>query len=464
MKQHSNPAVRAQTIPIGPERNPRQAALTRRSALKIGIGSILAGMERGGAAQGAAGNKEDATMEAKAEAAVRMAHETLWERFFDAQDVMLDYVSEDGLPPIPTPEECRQGKPNALGWWTPIENGAMFNGLYMDAAIGRWRASGSEADAEKVRRLARGSMRLAACSEVKGFIGRGFAADGATTWPMGSNDQTLPWLYGLWRYLQTGIPDAAERAGVAAAFIATVETIAAANWRMPAEPPFLFRGSFNGYTWGGAPRLLFVTRAMRHISGEAKWDDLYEAALGEKPAKGGPTRFEACEGGMVFKEGVLHSWTGAVSAVALRGLWEMEENEERREAYARGLEASARLALQSLPIAESYDNGNREIFEPDWRVLNRWWKPQSTEDEAGDLARIQLKEINRLSPRRNLEMRAVREPVFAAWVVSLAPDRNRLRERAEALYRALAHYRYERLFYSQFFPAESAWWRLQATD
>jgi len=27
------------------------------------------------------------------------------------------------------------GKPNALGWWAPIENGAMFNGLYMDAAV-----------------------------------------------------------------------------------------------------------------------------------------------------------------------------------------------------------------------------------------------------------------------------------------------------------------------------------------
>lgn len=27
---------------------------------------------------------------------------------------------------LPTPEECREGRPNALGWWAPNENGAMF--------------------------------------------------------------------------------------------------------------------------------------------------------------------------------------------------------------------------------------------------------------------------------------------------------------------------------------------------
>ena len=43
---------------------------------------------------------------------------------------------------LPTPEECRAGKPNALGWFQPIENGAMFNGLYLDAAVNRFHAPG----------------------------------------------------------------------------------------------------------------------------------------------------------------------------------------------------------------------------------------------------------------------------------------------------------------------------------
>ncbi|MCX6906516.1 MAG: hypothetical protein NTY01_00570 [Verrucomicrobia bacterium] len=33
-----------------------------------------------------------------------------------------------------------------------------------------------------------------------------------------------------------------------------------------------------------------------------------------------------------------------------------------------------------------------------------------------------------------------------------------------AVKRVVSHYRYEQLFYSQFFPVESAWWRLRLAD
>ena len=74
-----------------------------------------------------------------AAAAVEQAHAEIWRRFVDAHGVMIDFTALDGTVSLPTPEECREGKPNALGWWSPIENGAMFNGLYMDAAVNRWR-------------------------------------------------------------------------------------------------------------------------------------------------------------------------------------------------------------------------------------------------------------------------------------------------------------------------------------
>ena len=70
--------------------------------------------------------------------AVEQAHRELRRRFIDQHGVMLDFTMLDGSVSLPTPEKCRDGKPNALGWWALIENGAMFNGLYIAAALNRW--------------------------------------------------------------------------------------------------------------------------------------------------------------------------------------------------------------------------------------------------------------------------------------------------------------------------------------
>lgn len=90
---------------------------------------------------------------ADAAASVQQAHSEIWRRFIDKHDVMLDFTELDGSVDLPTPEECREGKPNALGWWSPIENGAMFNGMYLDGMVNRWRHTKSAEDAAKARRL-----------------------------------------------------------------------------------------------------------------------------------------------------------------------------------------------------------------------------------------------------------------------------------------------------------------------
>ena len=55
----------------------------------------------------------------------------------------------------------------------------------------------------------------------------------------------------------------------------------------------------------------------------------------------------------------------------------------------------------------------------------------------------------------------MREPLFAAWVVTLCPDPAVLRQHAPAILDAITHYRWDRLYLSQFFAAESAWYRLK---
>lgn len=399
---------------------------------------------------------------ADAASAVEQAHSEIWRRFIDKFGVMIDFTALDGSVDLPTPEECREGKPNALGWWSPIENGAMFNGLYMDAAVNRWRHTKSADDAAKARRLMEGLLLLNSISDVRGFIGRGVSTDGKSHYPMGSNDQASPWFLGLWRYLDSGLATEDERKRIIAKVADTTNAIVDLKWAMPAEPPFNRRGSFAGFTFDSAPRLLFVCKMMHAITGDAKWDAMYRAALSERGGDEKLSRLEVCERGMVFHYAKYHSWTSCTCVGALRALWEMEKDDAVRAAFARGLQASADLAFKSLPMAEKFDNADTSHFETDWRAsMLPLWKPQQTEQEAQDLAHAQLKEFMKTAPRRGKETEFVREPTAAAWIVTLAPDAAILKQRAADVERIIAHYDYAKLYYSQFFWVEGAWWRLK---
>jgi hypothetical protein len=139
----------------------------------------------------------------------------------------------------------------------------------------------------------------------------------------------------------------------------------------------------------------------------------------------------------------------------------MEDDPKLRARYASGLQQSADLALQSLPIADQWNNADASHFEHNWRVMNEYWHPQSTEQEAQQLAELELRSFGKIAPRRGLETSLVREPTFAAWIVTLAPDKRILEQRAAAVEKVIASYDYAKLIYSQFFPVESAWWRLK---
>ncbi|HBL44166.1 MAG TPA: hypothetical protein DDZ90_12310, partial [Planctomycetaceae bacterium] len=42
---------------------------------------------------------------------VEQAHAELWGRFVDSYGIIHDFAGD-----LPTPEDCRLGKPNAIGW------------------------------------------------------------------------------------------------------------------------------------------------------------------------------------------------------------------------------------------------------------------------------------------------------------------------------------------------------------
>jgi hypothetical protein len=392
--------------------------------------------------------------------AAEQAHSEIWRRFIDKYGIMIDFADMEGKVSLPTPEECKLGKPNALGWWSPIENGAMFNGLYMDAAIHRWKRTKSAEDASKARKLMEGLLLLNSISEVKGFVGRGVSTDGKSHYPMGSNDQTMPWFLGLWLYWESGIATGDEKQRIAKHLVETAEEIVRLGWRMPAEEPFKFRGSFNGFHFEEVARMLFTMKMLHRVTGNEKWRTMYEVELSKRGGEKKLSKREICAGGMVFWYSKHHNWTSCAAVGGLRGLWELETDTAIKADFAQGLVASAKLGAEWLSLAQQFDNADTSYFEMDWRVMNNDWKPQQTEQEAQELAQVQLKNFMKLAPRRGKETAFIREPTAAAWIVTLLPEALLLKGYRAEVEKVIAHFDYTKLYYSQFFWAEMAWERL----
>ena len=71
--------------------------------------------------------------------ALHEIHLTVWSRFINENNLLLDYTDLSGNISLPAPEECERNQPNALGWWSPIENGGFFNGDYLLGLLAAYR-------------------------------------------------------------------------------------------------------------------------------------------------------------------------------------------------------------------------------------------------------------------------------------------------------------------------------------
>lgn len=394
------------------------------------------------------------------ENAIESANSEIWRRFVNEYDCLNDYTDLDGTKILPTAEECRDSKPNALAWWTPIENSSMYGGLYMDGIIKRWEFTKSAEDADRARRIAKGLVLLASVSKVEGFVARGVSADGVSHYPMGSNDQIGGWFYGLWRYLETDLPTALERKTIEDKMLATANAMAKTNWSIPAEPPFDLRGNFRGFDHN-ASRLLFLLKASFLITKDPTWNDFYLRYLQEAGGPNNERRIDIISKGLAFPSGKTNTWDESPSVSCMRLLWELEEDSSIKDLYRQGLENSATAAMQSLSMTDKYDPNDPIPYDLDWRKMNVLWRPQMTALEAEAVAGAELDDLNKRSPKRANDAAYIREPAFSAWVVSLDPNEQALRERKVVLERVITSYQYDKIYEVWFFPLIATWYRIQ---
>ncbi len=441
---------------------------TRRQILFLGAGGLLGALAPDWLrAAGGSGSAADESAE--------KAHREIWRRFVAEDGTLFDYTDYAGKVILPTPEDCRDNKPNALGWWTPIENGSMFGGSYMDALCTRWRLKREPEIAAQARRLAGGLEKLGSVGKVPGFLARGFATDGVSHYGASSDDQSYPWFYGMWSYLTSGIPDDAERQRLSA----LVEKIALGfeenQWGFLCEAPGFGKfGSWDGAHCDANARLLFVIRATYEVTRNKKWLDLYNQKKIEKRGPDKLTRIELCAAGSHYvapgenPNYPLHPpiWTSASSQAALRALSELDEDPAVRAQFAEGLKRNAANALPHFKLWKQYNEAEagKLTFNIDWRSLSEpasGWKPQTTIKEAFQVGSNQWTPWKKLSPRRIYENNHMRDSFYAAWVIFLSKDTTLIDSIRAEFAEAMAHFDWSKLYTVTFFTAENAYWRAQ---
>ena len=390
--------------------------------------------------------------------AVEQAHARIWQERVDPNGVIYDYVGD-----LPTPEECSLGKPNAIGWWSPIEDGPMFTGLYLPAACERARRTDDPADKAHARRLAQGLLKCASVSDVPGFIARGMGTDGKCHYPLGSDDQTHPWFYGLHAYFMSGIPLDAERRQIAKQMREVADVLETTGWKCPCDGAFKggFRGAFQGHLFRDAARYLFMLRAMYDVTRDKVWLERYRKALAERPAKSDQARVEICAAGYAHDREAIKGlddhalWIYVGSQGSLAKLVAMETDESLRAQYRSGMTQNAQSSLAAIDVHREFDNQDAKVYgDTHWRTVYTTWLPQSTQADAQRLSEIYDKA--KRGQRKNYEARYMRNPLAAAAIIALAGDGFG----REAVERAIRHYDYSRIYRSEFFFAECAYYAL----
>ncbi|GIW91507.1 MAG: hypothetical protein KatS3mg109_1939 [Pirellulaceae bacterium] len=416
------------------------------------------------------------------------AHREIWRRFVSPDGWLFKYTDATGRVFVPTPQECAENKPNALGYFTPIEDGAFYTGLYLEGLCNRWHAIRAPEDGEKARKVARGLLKLAAVGQHPAFVARGLATDGRAHYKASSSDQTFPWFYGLWCYATSGIPSAEERQQVVSVMERVALGLEANGWKIYGDPKEF--GVFGDWT-GGWPeetdgtraaltgeepqfdssvRPLFVTRTLYQLTGKERWLRAYRKMLHEKPRGSSRTRLRICAEGVDYvPPGVPAKYpksprilTSASSQAALRALSELETDSEIQGAFRRGLTANATSAAPHIAAFRKYDNDNTLSFEIDWHFLLEAWKPQSTIAEAIDVARQESRLVARHRPRHRMETEFMAAPLFAAWIVAQSGNSEIIESVRRELDAILTYYRPETLYTVPFFMIENVYWLLHS--
>jgi hypothetical protein len=377
----------------------------------------------------------------------------IWGRFISPHNTMYDFVGLNGEISLPTGEECRNNIPNALGWWSPIENGGYFGGIYLISQCMRYEQEKTPENGEKVKRLVNGLYKLQDIGNVPGFIARGVATDGKSTYPVSSADQTMPFIIGLWRYLKTDIPNEKERTECYERLFRHVETVQKNNWIIIGTRKEFIHGNLMDTAYLSAAHILFVLWIMDDLTNDPVWRNLFVKLLDPNTSDGAARRKNLVACNQVSPSN--QAWIISTCQYGLHIMYLNETDSALKKLFKDSLENTARLALQSIELYKEYRPEVSINFTPEWRKMMPPHREQKNTDDARKLALEQHGNWSRACPAWSHEKRYLMQPICAAWLVALSHDDTLIDSALPEIRNAILNYDYNKIHYAAFFYVEN---------
>lgn len=374
---------------------------------------------------------------------LRTVNERLEREFMSHDGLLLDYVGE-----IPTPKDIAELRPNAMGWWCPIENGSMFTGEWLPALM----REGAERR-YLVERCVRGLIKMSEVSDVPGFIARGTASDLKSHHPCGSNDQTDPWFLGLIEYCKWEFAEPALRRNALERLVFTAKALEKNSWKIPCDGVFKGENRGNmlspGMPFWALTRYMYMLKSLYDLTGDEHWGNLYEDVKEKRLAEIGQgaeidaKRFKQAYGDCV--------WIYLASSQTLEQLIKIETNAAHRAVMEKGFKDFAFRVAPLMKNRAAYDNKvlERPFKYANWRTGYKW-RIQKTQKDAQEVAFSPIRRI--LGKRKQYERHGMANPLTAAAICAMQGDES-FRDEIVA---TLLHYDYSTPNICEFFHAAIA--------
>ncbi len=336
---------------------------------------------------------------------------------------IVDSADLSGNAVIPTAEECRNYIPSILAWATPIANGAMFGGLYLYALCEKYAISPDPSLKEEIALLRRGLFQLCDISEVDGFIARGVADDGVTHYPCSSNDQTGPWILGLWKAMHSDATDAEMKEEIRKRLYRTLNGFYRNDWQFRNEWAGTALGSYKSGDYRNCAKFLFAAAVARELGIVS---DAEFASYAEEIPKNG-----LCSRREILARGFSHEM---LSSPVLKQFWitvcaHLSQSElcaldpAGAEKYEQGIALNAYTAKFFVREFDRYEPHQYPPFDHDWRKIVPALRRGETYEQILAEGRRANDLYGEICPVRYHERETLGQALFAAWIAIASKER-----------------------------------------
>lgn len=268
----------------------------------------------------------------------------IWQKLFcEKSNLFYDFrVSDEpdaNVRALPKPELIRSQVPNPCGYSTGMEDSSLNGGIMLDATVAAFEVTGDEKYIDMARTIYSGLRLCAEAHGYPGFISRSVSPDdGKSVYFNSSRDQYTNWVFGAYRYYNSGFASDEHKESIKNAFTEIAkkhesDVVPENNYNLlrPDGKQGIALGMWGNIDAHEFLRMPMFYLAAYYVSGDIHWRKLYESYRDEALEKS----FE------IDCSKLWHAYCSLQMQYSVKLLYELETDAEYKAKYKALMEKIA---------------------------------------------------------------------------------------------------------------------------